>query len=84
MGLQRQVLSLYRKALRVSRDKGGDDVARLVRKEFDQCRHVDKKNFGRIEYLLRKGAKQVETLEMGSVKRIVRDAPQSRLYNSNE
>ncbi|WPT15398.1 Succinate dehydrogenase assembly factor 1 [Picochlorum sp. SENEW3] len=74
MGLQRQVLSLYRQALRVSREKGGEPVARIVRKEFEEFRHVDRKNFSRIEYLLRKGSKQLETLKMSSVKKITTDA----------
>lgn len=66
--MQREVLSLYRKALRrvsrVCRDDSRTKAHMLlrVRREFEERRNIDKKNFSRIEYLLRKGNKQVELL----------------------
>jgi succinate dehydrogenase assembly factor 1 len=70
-----QVLSLYRKALRHLSKVCGDrmtksDVLKKVREEFEQKRDIDRKNFTRIEYLVRKGNKQVEILISDAVKSV--------------
>lgn len=75
MTMKGHVLSLYRKALRqvarISRDnKTGSmsEVLEKVRQEFEQRKGIDRRNFSRIEYLLRKGHKQVDMLNSDSVK----------------
>ncbi|PMD19789.1 hypothetical protein NA56DRAFT_574994 [Hyaloscypha hepaticicola] len=62
-GLQREVLSLYRKCLRGCRTK--DATARphfesFTRTEFEKGIGLDKKDFAAIEYLLRKGQRQLD------------------------
>ncbi|XWS21969.1 hypothetical protein CRYUN_Cryun30bG0103600 [Craigia yunnanensis] len=65
--MQKQVLSLYRGFLRAARLKPVEDRRRIesiVSAEF--CRNskqVDRKNFLYIEYLLRRGKKQLDQLK---------------------
>ncbi|KAF5878433.1 uncharacterized protein Bfra_000599 [Botrytis fragariae] len=64
-GLQRDVLALYRKCLRESRKKPVMKEARkhfeaYARLEFNKNITLDKKDFNTIEYLLRKGQRQVD------------------------
>ncbi|TVY51998.1 Succinate dehydrogenase assembly factor 1, mitochondrial [Lachnellula cervina] len=62
-GLQREVLSLYRTCLRESRKKPANTRLHFelyARTEFDKSIGLDKKDFGAIEYLLRKGRRQVD------------------------
>ena len=61
------MVSLYRRSLRVigrvietKEDKARLNVA--LREEFEKRRGMDRKNLARIEYLLRKGEKQLEML----------------------
>lgn len=62
------MVSLYRRSLRVIRliekqkDTNKTGLKDAVREEFERRKGIDKKNFARIEYLLRKGEKQLETL----------------------
>ncbi|KAJ7280482.1 hypothetical protein O6H91_19G038400 [Diphasiastrum complanatum] len=69
-GLQRQVLSLYRSLLRAARLKSPEarvNIEAIVSSEFrKQASSVDKKDFVRIEHLLRKGTKQLEMLNNSS------------------
>jgi succinate dehydrogenase assembly factor 1 len=70
-----QVFSLYRNALRhlsrVSDDtKTRSDLLKKVRQEFEEKRNIDRRNFTRIEYLIRKGNKQVEMLISDAVKSV--------------
>ncbi|CAL3961912.1 unnamed protein product [Diplocarpon coronariae] len=72
-GLQRDVFSLYRKCLRVSRTKG--EKARIhfekyARTEFEKAIHLDKKDFSTIEYLMRKGQRQLEMYSSPGIKDI--------------
>ncbi|KAH6844120.1 hypothetical protein B0T12DRAFT_359324 [Alternaria alternata] len=65
-GLQKDVLSLYRQCLRAVKQKPTSNmlVWRLMmirRSEFHKHRDVGKKDFGTIEYLLRRGRNQLET-----------------------
>ncbi|OTA37765.1 hypothetical protein BTJ68_01868 [Hortaea werneckii EXF-2000] len=56
-GLQRDVLSLYRKCLRACRAKPSETKPNFyifARKEFERNRGLNKKDFGTIEFLLRK------------------------------
>lgn len=66
-GMQRQVLSLYRGFLRVARSKSPEDrskIESLVSAEFRKnSKLVDRKNFLYIEYLLRRGKKQLDQLK---------------------
>ncbi|PMD39717.1 complex 1 protein-like protein [Hyaloscypha variabilis F] len=72
-GLQRDVLSLYRKCLRESRKK--DAIARphfesFARQEFEKSIGLDKKDFSTIEFLLRKGHRQLEMYSSPGIKDI--------------
>ncbi|KAK3172234.1 hypothetical protein Dsin_001639 [Dipteronia sinensis] len=66
-GIQKQVLSLYREFLRVARSKSGEDrhqIESIVSAEFrHNSNEIDCKNFIYIEYLLRRGKKQLEQLK---------------------
>ncbi|KAL9265635.1 Succinate dehydrogenase assembly factor 1, mitochondrial-like protein [Drosera capensis] len=66
-GMQRQVLSLYRGFLRAARSKSPEDrskIESLVSAEFRKnSKFVDHKNILYIEYLFRRGKKQLEQLE---------------------
>ncbi|MBA0602778.1 hypothetical protein Gorai_002947, partial [Gossypium raimondii] len=66
-GMQRQVLSLYRGFLRAARSKPTEDrrqIESIVSAEFRQnSKQVDRKNFLYIEYLLRRGKKQLDQLK---------------------
>lgn len=66
-GMQREVLGLYRGFLRAARSKFPEDRQRIesiVAAEFRRnAREVDRKNFIYIEYLLRRGKKQLDQLK---------------------
>ncbi|XP_023525064.1 succinate dehydrogenase assembly factor 1, mitochondrial [Cucurbita pepo subsp. pepo] len=65
-GMQRQVLSLYRAFLRAARSKSAEDrrqIESVVSAEFRRnAKLIDRKNFIYIEYLLRRGNKQLDQL----------------------
>ncbi|XWS24694.1 hypothetical protein CRYUN_Cryun27aG0005300 [Craigia yunnanensis] len=65
-GMQKQVLSLYRGFLRAARSKPTEDrhqIESIVSAEFrHNSKQVDRKNFLYIEYLLRRGKKQLDQL----------------------
>ncbi|KAF2765398.1 hypothetical protein EJ03DRAFT_280060 [Teratosphaeria nubilosa] len=72
-GLQRDVLHLYRRCLRACRAKPADtrpNFESFARREFEKHIHMDKKDFGTIELLLRKGNKQLETYDSPGVTNI--------------
>ena len=66
-GMQKQVLGLYRGFLRAVRSKSAEDrhkIEELVSKEFRyNAKNVDRKNFLYIEYLMRRGKKQLDQLK---------------------
>ncbi|XP_074579276.1 succinate dehydrogenase assembly factor 1, mitochondrial [Curcuma longa] len=66
-GLQKQVLGLYRGFLRAARLKAPEErsqIESIVSVEFRKnVEAVDRKNFLYIEYLLRRGKKQLEQLK---------------------
>ena len=70
-GIQKQVLSLYRSFWRVARSKEPDTrlhIERYVGAQFRRDAHaVDRKDFQRIEYLLRRGSKQLELLKANQI-----------------
>lgn len=64
-GLQRQVLSLYRNALRAARRQELEQrvgIETHARCEFDKYRNADKRNYQLIEHLIRRGKRQLEIL----------------------
>lgn len=72
-GLQREVLSLYRRCLRASRLKPAatrPNFESFARREFARHITLDKKDFGAIEFLLRKGHKQLEVYEAPNITNI--------------
>ncbi|KAJ5715823.1 uncharacterized protein N7483_013004 [Penicillium malachiteum] len=71
-GLQRDVLSLYRQCLRAIRTKPIIGAPRLTdrRAEFQKHISVSKKDFNTIEYLLRKGHRQLEMYASPGIRNI--------------
>ncbi|CAI7673472.1 hypothetical protein N7527_001202 [Penicillium freii] len=72
-GLQRDVLSLYRKCLREIRNKPEDsrvNFKKYARAEFQKHLSVNKKDFSTIEYLLRKGNRQLELYSTPGIRNI--------------
>ncbi|KAG7398024.1 hypothetical protein PHYBOEH_011856 [Phytophthora boehmeriae] len=62
-GLQRQVLTLYKKALQAAKRKDSDTLV-YVRERFrEDAATVDRKDFVVIEYMLRKGERDLKMLE---------------------
>ncbi|PYH94424.1 hypothetical protein BO71DRAFT_419341 [Aspergillus ellipticus CBS 707.79] len=72
-GLQREVLSLYRRCLRETRKKPletrGNFMA-YTRVEFRKHATVSKKDFNAIEFLLRKGQRQLEMYSSPGIRNI--------------
>lgn len=66
-GMQKQVLALYRGFFRVARFKAPEErrnIESIVSAEFRKnSMSVDRKNFLYIEYLLRRGRKQLDQLK---------------------
>lgn len=72
-GLQKDVLSLYRACLRATRTKPAENrpkFASYARAEFEKNAHLSKKDFGTVEFLLRKGKRQLEVFAEPGVKSI--------------
>ncbi|KAM5236818.1 succinate dehydrogenase assembly factor 1, mitochondrial [Ctenodactylus gundi] len=61
--LQRQILSLYRELLRAGRGKPGAEAR--VRDEFRQHASLPRSDVLRIEYLYRRGRRQLQLLRSG-------------------
>lgn len=62
-GLQREVLHLYRKCIRVAYTKPKSSKPRFIsyiRTEFGKYRTLPRKDFPTIEYLLRVGTRRLE------------------------
>jgi succinate dehydrogenase assembly factor 1 len=69
-GMQKQVLSLYRSFLRAARTKPAEsrkDIESFVGAEFRKNAKVDKKDFQSVEFLMRRGHKQLEMLKSRDV-----------------
>ncbi|KAJ5996543.1 hypothetical protein N7522_008203 [Penicillium canescens] len=72
-GLQRDVLSLYRKCLREIRKKPTESRPNFkahARAEFQKHLSVNKKDFSAVEYLLRKGHRQLEMYASPGIRNI--------------
>jgi len=74
-GLQKEVLSLYRTALRLTRSPAGSLVPSPLRLHVQEqfrtgATEVRRTDVERIEYLLRRGKKQLDTLRMSGVKQV--------------
>ncbi|EME89552.1 uncharacterized protein MYCFIDRAFT_26785 [Pseudocercospora fijiensis CIRAD86] len=73
-GLQRDVLSLYRQCLRTARKKPAstrENFKNFARREFEKNLGMDRKDFGAIEFLLRKGHRQLEVFGAENITNIV-------------
>ncbi|XP_062456692.1 succinate dehydrogenase assembly factor 1, mitochondrial [Rhea pennata] len=64
--LQKQVLSLYRQLLRASKSKAG--FAPRIREEFRRNAAIPARDALRIEFLLRRGQRQLELLRAANTK----------------
>ncbi|XP_057502507.1 succinate dehydrogenase assembly factor 1, mitochondrial [Actinidia eriantha] len=66
-GMQKQVLGLYRGFLRAARSKSPDErrqIESIVTAEFRRnSKLIDRKHFLYIEYLLRRGKKQLDQIK---------------------
>ncbi|KAI4721891.1 hypothetical protein E4T48_01891 [Aureobasidium sp. EXF-10727] len=74
-GLQREVLSLYRKCLRETRKKPADvrpNFLQFTRSEFREHKDYDKKDFSAIEYMLRKGQRQLEIYSSPGIRNVMK------------
>ncbi|VUC27822.1 unnamed protein product [Clonostachys rosea] len=72
-GLQKEVLALYRRCLRESRKKPESTRAhfeQFARTEFARNLALDKRDFAAIEFLIRKGRRQLETYASPGIKDI--------------
>mmetsp|Transcript_9478 Transcript_9478/g.34767 ORF Transcript_9478/g.34767 Transcript_9478/m.34767 type:complete len:91 (+) Transcript_9478:114-386(+) len=67
-GLQRQVRALYRRCVRAALEKSpSSGMLEHVRHQFKRYEHVDKQDFRFIEWLLRRGERQLQLLRMPQV-----------------
>ncbi|KAI8799431.1 hypothetical protein BJ742DRAFT_134697 [Cladochytrium replicatum] len=67
-GLQREVVEFYRKCLRLHWKNQRPHFVAFVRHEFrSHAKSIEVKDFNTIEYMLRRGKKQLETLGGSSV-----------------
>ncbi|KAK4034812.1 complex 1 protein-domain-containing protein [Parachaetomium inaequale] len=72
-GLQKEVLALYRQCIRECRKKPEASRKRFqvfARNEFEKNIAIDKRDFGAIEFLLRKGRRQLDMYSSPGVKDI--------------
>lgn len=72
-GLQRDVLALYRNCLRAARKKPAQtrpNFESFARREFEKHIHMDRRDFGSIEFLVRKGTRQLETYDAPNITNI--------------
>ncbi|TFB04288.1 hypothetical protein CCMA1212_003638 [Trichoderma ghanense] len=70
-GLQKEVLSLYRQCLRECRKKPQETRAhfeKFVRDEFSRNLTIEKRDFAAIEFLLRKGHRQLDVYSSPGIK----------------
>ncbi|XP_056275335.1 succinate dehydrogenase assembly factor 1, mitochondrial [Pseudoliparis swirei] len=66
--LQKQILNLYRHFLRAGRDKPG--FVPRIRDEFRENAGIKKTDFMHVEYLLRRGQRQLEQLRDNNTKQL--------------
>ena len=63
--VQKQVLSLYRSFLREAADKPG--VRSHIQNEFRKNKSIPKTNITMVEYLIRRGKKQLKDLQKSQI-----------------
>ncbi|XP_059807378.1 succinate dehydrogenase assembly factor 1, mitochondrial [Hypanus sabinus] len=66
--LQKQVLKLYKQFLRAAKDKPGS--LPLIRDEFHKNSQISRTDVMHIEYLLRRGQRQLELLRESNTKQV--------------
>ena len=66
--LQREVIKLYRGLVRASKGKKG--MKEHVQLVFRENADIPKRDYIHIEYLLRRGQRQLRTLEVGGVTKV--------------
>ncbi|XP_051900260.1 succinate dehydrogenase assembly factor 1, mitochondrial [Pristis pectinata] len=66
--LQKQVLKLYKQFLRAAKDKPG--FLPLIRDEFHKNSQIPRMDVMHIEYLLRRGQRQLELLKESNTKQV--------------
>ena len=69
-GAQFQVLSFYRNVIRTARAKDPElraQILQYARLEMEKHRHIERRNVLLVEHYLRKGMKQLEIVQSGSV-----------------
>ncbi|XP_069765587.1 succinate dehydrogenase assembly factor 1, mitochondrial [Narcine bancroftii] len=64
--LQKEVLKLYKQFLRAAKDKPG--FFPLIQGEFQKNSHIPRTDIMHIEYLLRRGQRQLELLREANTK----------------
>ena len=72
-GLQRQVLSFYRDVIRVARSKDPElksQILQHARNQIEENKTIERRNVMLVEHLLRKGKRQLEILDNGSIQGI--------------
>ncbi|KAK4248477.1 complex 1 protein-domain-containing protein [Corynascus novoguineensis] len=72
-GLQKEVLALYRQCIRECRKKpeaNRKHFQAFARSEFDKNIKIDKRDFAAVEFLLRKGRRQLDMYSSPGVKDI--------------
>ena len=71
-GLQREVLSLYRTALRAANNKGeaAADFKKLAKQEFRKNQSISRKDIPLVEHLIRVGKRQIKAYESPNVTNI--------------
>ncbi|CAI4216180.1 unnamed protein product [Parascedosporium putredinis] len=72
-GLQKEVLSLYRQCLRACRTKPADvrlGFKAFARESFDRNLGMSKRDFGLIEYQLRKGKRQLDLYARPEIRKV--------------
>ncbi|XP_055519733.1 succinate dehydrogenase assembly factor 1, mitochondrial [Leucoraja erinacea] len=66
--LQKQVLKLYKQFLRAAKDKPG--FLPLIQEEFRKNSQIPRKDVMHIEYLFRRGQRQLELLRESNTKQV--------------
>ncbi|KAF2669641.1 hypothetical protein BT63DRAFT_425318 [Microthyrium microscopicum] len=72
-GIQKDVIHLYRACLREAGRKpieNRNNFRQFARDEFRRYIEVDRKDFATIEYLLRKGKRQLETYQSDGIRNV--------------
>ncbi|AMD21258.1 HEL022Cp [Eremothecium sinecaudum] len=72
-GLQRDVLHLYRRSIRIAYTKSASTTPHFIkfaRSEFDKYRNISRKEFSTIEHLLRVGNKRLDLYSSHELKDI--------------